>query len=553
MNKEIIKQYYSDLEKLLKKHKNVKNEMTREEMIKTAVENKEAVVSANGALNTHTPIESTGRSPKDTVMVKRPESEDNIDWDSPNNIPISAETFDFLYEDALEILKNKETLYITERVIGANPSFALPVRTITDMSLISLFADNMFRKIPPNIKSSKIYDKKFTLIALPYHKLNSSKYEGLLRKFPNGQTSNMVVAMDIDRNMGIIIGSAYCGSVKKTLFTVMNYYLPEIGILPLHCSANEGKNGDSALLLGLSGTGKTTLSADKNRALLGDDEHGWNDAGIANFENGCYAKLINLSEEKEPEIFNAVFHKDDYLNHGVIIENAMMYSDGKYDLCDNRLTPNSRASYPLKYLSNIKVESTSSHPNTILFLTADANGVIPPVSKLDINQARLWFLMGYTSKLAGTETGIKEPITTFSRFFGEPFMPRNPEVYAKMLGQKMKKHGTNVYLINTGWSGGAYGVGSRMDIKLTRTLVNAALNGDLEKVEYIEDNRFHIFVPQTCPNVDSKILDPKNTWENKASFEVRASKLAREFSEHFDKAYGNNNLSEDIIKQCPGK
>lgn len=546
-------QINSLLEEILSSHNNVKIDLPRKEMIEQVVANKEAVVSANGALNTHTPIESTGRSPKDTVMVKRTQSQDNIDWDSPNNIPISPKTFNLAFEDAVNLLKDKERIYITERVIGANSSFALPVRTIADNALSALFTDNMFRKVPEDISKSKLLNKKFTLIVLPYNKLDPERYDGLLRKLPNGKTSDMIVAMDIDRNMGIIIGSAYGGSVKKTLFTVMNYYLPAVGALPLHCSANEGQNGDSALLLGLSGTGKTTLSADKNRALLGDDEHGWSDEGIANFENGCYAKLINLNAKKEPEIYDAVFHKDDYLNHGAIIENAMMYPNGKYDLDDERLTPNSRVSYPLDFLSNIKKESTSTHPKTILFLTADANGVIPPISKLTTNQARLWFLMGYTSKLAGTETGIKEPVTTFSRFFGEPFMPRNPEVYAKMLGDKMKEHGTNVYLVNTGWSGGPYGVGSRMDINLTRALVNAALKGDLEKVEYKEDKRFHFFVPQTCANVEAEILDPKNTWEDKAAFEVRAAKLAKEFSDHFDKAYGEKGLDAKIIEQCPGK
>jgi phosphoenolpyruvate carboxykinase (ATP) len=337
------------------------------------------------------------------------------------------------------------------------------------------------------------------------------------------------------------------------MFTVMNYYLPEKGILPLHCSANEGKNGDCALLLGLSGTGKTTLSADPNRALLGDDEHGWSDNGIANFENGCYAKLINLKKDKEPEIYEAMFHHDDYLTHGAIVENTMMYPNGTFDLDDERLTPNSRGSYPLTFLSNIKESSCSSHPKTILFLTADANGVLPPISKLTPDAAMLWFMMGYTSKLAGTETGIVEPESTFSRFFGGPFMPRNPEDYAVMLGDKMKEHNSQVFLVNTGWSGGSFGVGERMDINLTRALVDAALSGKLNDVEYEEDSRFHVLVPQNIPGIDSSILQPKNTWQDKQAFENRANKLAKDFSAYFDKAYGNKNIPDAVRNQCPGK
>jgi phosphoenolpyruvate carboxykinase (ATP) len=337
------------------------------------------------------------------------------------------------------------------------------------------------------------------------------------------------------------------------LFTVMNYLLPFEGILPLHCSANEGANGDSALLLGLSGTGKTTLSADPTRALLGDDEHGWSNDGIANFENGCYAKMIDINPAKEPDIYDAVMHHDDYLNHGSIVENAMIYPDGKFDYYDDRLTPNSRASFLLTNLKNIKVSSVSGHPKTILFLTADAYGVLPPVSKLDPDQAMLWFLMGYTSKLAGTETGVTEPQATFSRFFGQPFMPLNPHVYASMLGEKMEKFNSQVYLINTGWSGGGFGVGKRMDINLTRKMVNAALNGDLTNVEYDYDQLFHVHVPKSCPGVPAEILTPKNTWADKAAYDKQAKMLADKFSAAFDKNYGDKNISESVVKMCPGK
>ncbi|MFQ6101074.1 MAG: phosphoenolpyruvate carboxykinase (ATP) [Anaerolineae bacterium] len=546
-------EHKSDLARMLEKHSRVINNPDRKDMIQAAVDNEEALVSANGALATWTPVESTGRSPKDTYIVRRPESEGNIDWDSPNNIPMEPETFDMLWEDALKTLAGKPRVYITDKVVGADTSYALPVQTVSDQALTALFTDNMFRSVPGDIQRSIFANRGFTLLVCPYDKLDRARYEGRLRKLLDGQTSNMAVAMDFDRYLGVVYGSAYGGSVKKLIFTVMNYVLPGEGILPLHCSANEGPEGDCALLLGLSGTGKTSLSADPRRALLGDDEHGWSDNGIANFENGCYAKLINLRPNKEPEIWNAVFHEADYLEHGAIVENTMMYPNGVFDVDDDRLTPNSRASYPLTYLSNVKPDSKSGHPRTILFLAADANGVLPPVAKLTPEQAMLWFLMGYTSKLAGTETGIVDPVSTFSRFFGEPFMPRTPDVYARMLGERMQRHGTRVYLVNTGWSGGPFGVGARMDINLTREIVHAALTGQLEEVEYVEDTTFHILIPKQCPRIPSDVLFPRNTWADKEAYDARARKLAGDFSAHFDKAYGDKNIDPAVAVQCPGK
>jgi phosphoenolpyruvate carboxykinase (ATP) len=305
--------------------------------------------------------------------------------------------------------------------------------------------------------------------------------------------------------------------------------------------------------LGLSGTGKTTLSADASRALLGDDEHGWSDDGIANFENGCYAKLIDLDPKNEPEIHKACFHEDDVEKHGAIIENAMMYPWGTFDLYDDRLTPNSRGSYPLRYLTNIKEDSRAGHPKTILFLTADANGVLPPISRLSREQAMFWFLMGYTSKLAGTETGITDPVSTFSRFFGQPFMPRNPDVYASMLGEKMDEHGTSVYLVNTGWTGGPFGVGHRMDLPTTRAMVNAALNGELENVEYECDPIFKVSVPKTCPGIDDQsILNPVNTWDDPAAYEERAQKLAQDFIDSYSKNYADKGIDAAVAAECPG-
>ncbi len=545
--------HMESLNQVLQKHPNLLVNPDRKRIIQEIVNHREAIVSANGALATWTPPESTGRSPKDTYIVRHKESEANIDWDSPNNLPIEPETFDMLVMDTLAVLSREDRLYVTDRAVGADSSYTMPVRTVSDWASTILFTDNMFRPIPDDIQRSIFAQRGFTMLVAPYHKLDRARYTGRLRRLPDGRTSNMAVAMDFDRRIGVVFGSAYAGSCKKLIFTVMNYILPAEDILPIHCSANEGPHGDCALLLGLSGTGKTTLSADPRRALLGDDEHGWSDNGIANFEHGCYAKLINLRQDKEPEIWNAVFHEEDYLRHGAIVENCMMYPDGRFDVDDDRLTPNSRASYPLTFLTNIKPSSKSGHPKTILFLTADANGVLPPISRLTPQQAMLWFLMGYTSKLAGTETGIIDPVSTFSRFFGEPFMPRNPDVYARMLGERMQRHSTQVYLVNTGWSGGPFGVGARMDIHLTRAIVNAALSGQLEHVEYVEDTTFHILVPQRCPGVPSEVLVPRNTWADKEAYDARAQKLAADFCAHFDSAYIDKHIEAAVEAQCPGK
>ncbi len=543
--------YHEKAEELLKCYVKVFRNPGRESLISDSVETKTAMTLPTGTLVTWTPTESTGRSPKDTYIVRHTAGAGTVDWDSPNNIPLEPESFEMLAQDAFAALDSKKRLYALDRVVGADTSYALPVLTITDNALSGLFVDNMFRKVPEDIETSAFHTKPFLLLALPYEKLDPARYKGRLREMPGGSTSDMAVAMDFDNRIGIVFGSAYMGSIKKLIFTVMNYYLPELGILPLHCSANEGPDGSSALLLGLSGTGKTTLSADPQRALIGDDEHGWSKNGVANFENGCYAKLINLNPEKEPEIFRAAFHADHYLSHGSIVENVMVYPDGTFDLDDDRFTPNSRVSYPLRYLSNIKLSATTGHPTTILFLTADAYGVLPPVSKLSSDQAKLWFMMGYTSKLAGTETGITEPQATFSRFFGQPFMPRNPRDYTDLLEEYTSTYKTNVFLINTGWSGGPFGVGSRIDINVTRAMVRAALNGSLDSVEYSEDPVFKVQIPGSCPGVDSTLLVPKNTWKDKNDFDKTAQKLATQFKNYFDKAFAGK-VSDDIAAQCPG-
>lgn len=542
--------YRKTIDRLLQDTNRVYIDPSRKKMISDSVEQKRCVVLPTGTLATWTPPHSTGRSPKDTYIVKRTESQDTIDWTSPNCIPMAPDTFDMIFEDANKVFQSKNNLYALNRVVGADSSYALPVLTVTYDPLSALFVDNMFRPTPADSQSSIFAHKPFLLVSVPWDMLDGEKYKGRLRDLGGDKTSGIAVTIDFDKRVGIVFGSAYMGSLKKLIFTVMNYYLPAENILPLHCSANEGKDGKSAMLLGLSGTGKTTLSADPDRALLGDDEHGWNDHGIANFENGCYAKLIDLNPQKEPDIYYATFHPDHYLDHGSIVENLMVYPDGRFDFDDDRITPNSRASYPLCYNSNVKESAVSGHPSSILFLTADAYGVLPPVAKLTKEQAMFWFIMGYTSKLAGTETGVTEPQATFSRFFGEPFMPRNPGDYSDLLGEKMEKHGVSIYLVNTGWSGGPYGVGSRMDINLTRAMVSAALDGKLKNVEYQADPIFKVLIPKTCPNVPSDILFPENTWDDKEAFQQNAKKLAAKFKTHFENNF-KGKVSDAIAAACP--
>jgi len=519
-------------------------DMDRSELIRYCVINRNAFVSRNGALVSWTRSGSTGRSPRDTYLVKDATTKNQIDWKSPSNNPITPNTFEMIWQDAKICLQQKEMLYESNRVIGADPCYALPVKTISDNPLTILFTYNMFRE-GSDIKSSLLHGKAFELLVLPNDKLSFSKYSKHIN-------SDMAIAADLSHNRGVVIGSAYMGSVKKLMFTVMNYFLPVVNVLPLHCSANESKNnGDTALFLGLSGTGKTTLSATKDRALLGDDEHGWSENGIFNFENGCYAKMVSINPVKEAEIYNAVMHKETYTKHGAIVENAMMYPDGVFDFCDERLTPNSRASYPLKYLTNIKSSSCGGHPKIIIFLTADANGVLPPAARLSVEQAKLWYLMGYTSKLAGTETGIIEPKSVFSRFFGEPFMPCNPDIYANMFGDHIERYKTEVFLINTGWTGGPYGHGKRFDIGLTRRIVDAALSGELLKSGFRYDERFHLNIPCSCEGVSPEIFDPARTWPDEKQYNQRADQLATEFAEHFI-IHFQGKVDEAIKAYCPG-
>lgn len=542
-----------EVEEILSTHKDVWRNPSRRELIAEVVRRREALVSRSGALATWTPPESTGRRPQDTYIVDRPEIHEKVDWNSPYCLPMTPDTFAMVLEDALETLSRKPRLYLTERVLGAHPRYSLLVRTITDRALTALFTDNMFRPLPPDLSRSVFFAKPFTLLALPYDKLDPKKYEGRLRPDPEkGRPSGIAVVMDFEERIGIVYGSAYLGSVKKLMFTVMNFLLPAFGVLPIHGAANVGPEGDCALFLGLSGTGKTSLSTDPERVLIGDDEHGWCEEGIFNFEWGCYAKMIDIDPEKEPDIYWAVMHEADPLEHGAIVENAMIYPDGTFDFHDRRLTENSRASYPLSFLRNADPRGLAGHPKVMFFLAADAHGVLPPIARLEPEQAMFWFLMGYTSRLAGTEIGVVEPRSTFSRFFGAPFMPRLPQDYIELLEEYLRRYETRVYLVNTGWTGGAYGVGQRIDIRLTRRMIRAALSGELERVSFRKDKLFHFLVPEECPGVPKAILRPEETWPDKNSYHKQAEKLAQDFRKELEKAFSGLGLSPRIMAQCPG-
>lgn len=542
----------SDVASLLSHHNDLRRNIDRHLLIADALDRRECIAMQSGALATWLPAAETGRIPKDTYIVRHEETADQVDWNSPTAIPLSSDIFDRLFADAVQVLKKKETVYVTDRVIGASSAYALPTTVVTDKALTALFTDNMFRPVPEDIEQSVFAGEEFTLIALPYDKIDVSTYVGQLRE-AGGKTVNMIVAMDFDRKLGLVYGASYLGCVKKLMFTVMNHLLPEKGIMPLHCSAVENPDGSSALFLGLSGTGKTTLSNHPGTRLIGDDEHGWDSEGVANFENGCYAKLINLRKDKEPDIYNAVFTEKPVTEHGTIVENAMVYPDGSCDLFDARFSENSRTSYPLTALPSAKPEAVTGHPSKVLFLTADAHGVLPPIAKLTPAQAMIWFLMGYTSKLAGTEVGITEPVSAFSRFFGGPFMPRQPRAYTDLMQKQLEAHGSEVYLVNTGWTGGAYGTGERIDILVSRAIVDAILKDNLTDVVYTEDPRFHLSIPHSCPGVESSLLDPKTTWADPAAYETAADTLASEFSAFFDKTFGGAGLPEAIVRECPGK
>ena len=499
--------------------------LTPAQLTEHALRRGEGTLSNTGALVVKTG-KYTGRSANDKFIVDTPAVHDEIAWGKVNR-PISREKYEAIKAKVIAYLQNKE-IFIFDGFAGADPKYTKGFRIINELASQNLFIRQLLRR--PTAEQLEGFEADYTIIAAPGFKCIPEI---------DGTRSEAAILVDYENNMVVICGSQYAGEIKKSVFSVMNYVLPKMGVFPMHCSANIGKAGDAAVFFGLSGTGKTTLSADPNRMLIGDDEHGWADDSVFNFEGGCYAKCINLSAEKEPDIYNAI-------KFGALVENVVMDPETReFDFDDDSLAENSRVGYPIEYINNAELSGMSaSVPKTVIFLTADAYGVLPPISKLDKNQAMYYFVSGFTSKLAGTEIGITSPVPTFSTCFGEPFLPLDPSVYANMLAEKVEKSGANVYLVNTGWNG----TGKRTKLAYTRAMVTAALNGDLEKGEFVTDPFFAVAVPTSVEGVPSELLIPANTWENKSAYEAKAKELAKSFVENFKKY---THMSEEVVAAGP--
>ena len=484
-------------------------------LVEKALERGEGKLNSTGALVVNTG-KYTGRSPEDKFIVDSPEVHDEINW-GKINVPTTQEIFDNIYEKMIAYLQGRE-IFLFDGFAGADPKYTKRFRIVNELASQNLFIHQLL--IRPTAEQLEDFEPEYTIIAAPGFKCIPER---------DHVHSEAAIMIDYVKKIVLIAGSQYSGEIKKSVFSVMNYVMPKEGVFPMHCSANISQDGkESAVFFGLSGTGKTTLSADPARMLIGDDEHGWSEDGVFNFEGGCYAKCINLSKENEPQIWDAI-------KFGSLVENVVMDEDTRVlDFNDASLTENTRVGYPVDYIPNAAIPGVGCSPSTVILLTADAFGVLPPISKLDKNAAMYHFVSGYTSKLAGTERGITEPQATFSTCFGAPFFPLYPSVYAEMLGAKMDK-GVNVFLVNTGWSGGPYGVGSRMKLKYTRAMVSAALAGELNDVEYVLDPVLNVNIPKTCPNVPSDILSPKNTWADKDAYDKAAKDLALRFQKNFEK------------------
>ena len=476
--------------------------------------------------------EKTGRSPKDKRIVRHPDSEDNIDW-GPINMGLDEHTFMVNHERAIDYLNVCDHLYVVDAFAGWDPKYRLKVRIVCTRAYHALFMQNML--IMPTAEELANFGEP------DYVVFNAGGFPA--NRYTSEMSSKTSIDVNLERKEIVILGTQYAGEMKKGMFGVMNYLMPLEGVLPMHCSANVGEEGDVTLLFGLSGTGKTTLSADPKRKLIGDDEHCWSDDGIFNIEGGCYAKAIDLSAENEPDIYNAI-------RFGTVLENVVY---DKYthevDYTDTTITQNTRASYPIDFIDNVQIPCIAGHPNHIIFLTCDAFGVLPPVSKLSLEQASYHFISGYTAKVAGTEMGVTEPQATFSSNFGAAFMMWHPNKYAEMLAEKMKEHGATAWLVNTGWTGGAYGVGSRMKLKYTRAMIDAIHNGDFDNVDFVKDEDFGFEIPTSCPNVPTEVLIPKNTWADKDKFDEEKKKLIGLFNENFKKFEAG--VNQEIIDAGP--
>ncbi|WP_027418605.1 phosphoenolpyruvate carboxykinase (ATP) [Crocinitomix catalasitica] len=475
----------------------------------------------------------TGRSPKDKYVVKDENTKDVVWWGDVNH-PFESNQFSKLYNRILAYLENKE-VFVKDVYACAEKEHRLNVRVVTESAWQSLFSHNLFRN--PTQEEANSFNPEWSIIAVPNFKA--------IPEIDGTRQENFTI-IDFTKKRVIIGGSAYTGEIKKSIFTVLNYLLPhKKDVLSMHCSANVGKNDESALFFWLSGTGKTTLSADPERRLIGDDEHGWGDKGVFNFEGGCYAKCVNLSKEKEPQIYDAI-------RFGSLLENTKFYEGTRtVDFEDVTVTENTRVAYSLEFIDNIVPSSTGSHPKNIFFLTCDAFGVLPPISKLSKEQAMYHFISGYTAKVAGTEEGITEPQVTFSACFGEPFLPLAPKYYAEMLGKKMEEHDVNIWLINTGWTGGGYGVGERINLKYTRAMITAVLNNSFEDVTFQTEPFFGLTIPTSCPEVPSEILDPASVWDNADDYEKVATNLSDQFVKNYEQY--ENEENGNIIAGAPVK
>ena len=499
-------------------------------LVEKALQRGEGSLSSTGALVVETG-KYTGRSPDDRFVVDSPSVHDIIDW-GKINVPISPEKFDRIYGKITAYLQDRD-VFVFDGFAGADEKYHLPVRIVNELASQNLFIHQLL--VRPSESELASFEPGFTFIAAPGFKCVPEL---------DGVNSEAAIIVNLEKKIVVIAGSRYAGEIKKSVFSVMNFILPRRGVFSMHCSANIGKNGDTAVFFGLSGTGKTTLSADPERRLIGDDEHGWSDDGVFNIEGGCYAKCIKLSKENEPQIWNAI-------KFGALVENVVMDRETRVlDFDDASLTENTRVGYPVDYIPDCAIPGVGSHPKTVIFLTADAFGVLPPISKLSKEQAMYHFVSGYTSKLAGTERGIVEPQATFSTCFGAPFLPLHPSVYAEMLGKKIELHNTNVYLVNTGWAGGRYGSerSFRMKLRYTRAMVTAALNGELEKCEFELDPIFNLSVPKTCPGVPDEFLSQRALWKNDGAYFETAKELAARFVNNFRKY---SNMPENIIKAGP--
>ncbi|GJQ62456.1 MAG: phosphoenolpyruvate carboxykinase [ATP] [Melioribacteraceae bacterium] len=497
-----------------------------------AIRRREGTISCNGPLVVRTGLH-TGRSPNDKFIVKEPSSEDNIWWGKVNR-PIDGQHFYSIYAKMMAYIQNKD-IYVQDCYAGWDENYRLPIRIINETAWHNMFAKNLF--VEAKEEELVNFHPEYTVIQMPNLQADPEH---------DGTNSPVFVIINFGRRLVLIGGTSYAGEIKKSIFSIMNYVLPLKGVMSMHCSANVGEKEDVAVLFGLSGTGKTTLSADPTRQLIGDDEHGWTDMGVFNYEGGCYAKVIKLSEEAEPDIYKTT------KTFGTILENVSMNADTRQlDLDDGTLTENTRAAYPLTQIPNIRVGGKAGHPKNIVMLTADAFGVLPPIAKLTPEQAMYHFLSGYTAKVAGTEKGVTEPKATFSTCFGAPFMSLHPSVYANLLGKKIKEHDSQCWLVNTGWTGGPYGVGSRMKIKYTRAMLNAALEGKLDNVESTVDEFFGLHIPSEVPGVPTEVLNPKTTWENKAAYDETAKKLANMFHENFKDFAAD--VSDEILNAGPNK